>query len=122
MKLPVWVFLTKEWLKKWWKWLLLTLGLLLWFLGRMTAKKTVVITSTALEKADEAKATIDAAAAGKVREADAKEAAQLAGVAAQHSAAVASATQEQIDVVAAAQGDSDRVNAVLLDVGKGIRR
>jgi hypothetical protein len=109
MKLPVWMFLTWEWLKRNWKWLLLPLGVLLWFLGRVTAKKEVIITSTALAEADTAQA-------------DAKEAAQLSGIAAQHSAAVAVATQKQIDAAADAQGDSEAVNSILAGVGKDMRR
>lgn len=122
MKLPVWMFLTWEWLKRNWKWLLLPLGVVLWFLGRATAKKEVTITSTALDGANTAKDKIDAAADEKRVQADAAEAAQLAGVAAQHSAAVAVATQKQLDVAAAAQGDSEAVNSILTGVGKDMRR
>jgi len=122
MKLPVWMFLTKEWLKKYWKWLLLPLGVLLWLLGRATARKTVVVTSGALAQADEAKTEIDAKAASRVREADGKEAAQLAGISAQHSAAVASETQRLVDAAEEAQGDPDKVNDLLRQVGKDMRR
>lgn len=122
MKLPVWLFLTWEWLRKHWKWLLLPVGLLIWFLGRVTAKKQVTITSTALADADVAKAGIEEEAASRRKLADAKEAAQLGGVASQHAAAVATATQKQVDSAAEAQGDPERVNALLLSVGKDMRK
>jgi len=123
MTLPVWMFITKEWFKKYWKWLLFPVGLLLLILGYgLASRKRVVITSTALEGANEAKDKINAEASEKVRQADAKESGQLAGIAAQHSAAVASVTQKQLDAVEEAQGDSDKVNALLVDVGKGMRR
>lgn len=122
MKLPVWLFLTWEWLRKHWKWLLLPVGLLIWLLGRVTAKKQVTITSTALADADVAKAGIEEEAASRRKLADAKEAAQLGGVASQHAAAVATATQKQVDSAAEAQGDPERVNALLLSVGKDMRK
>ena len=122
MKLPVWAFRTKEWLKKYWKWLLFPIGILLLILGYgLAPRRKVVVTSTALAGADEAKVRINEVASTKVREADAKEAGQLAGIAAQQAAAVASGTQEQIAAVDAAQGDSDKVNALLVGVGKQMR-
>jgi hypothetical protein len=122
MTTPVWLFLTWEWLKRYWKWLLLPLGILLWFLGRATAKKEVTVTSTALAESDTAKAAIDAKALEQTAQADAKEAAQLAVVTSQRSAAVAAATQTQIDAASAAQGDSGAVNSILTNVGKDMRR
>ena len=122
MNLPIWMLTAEVWLKKYWKWLLLPIGLLLWLLGRLTAKKTVTITSTAIAEADEAKGKINAEAAEKVREADAKEAAQLAGISAQQAAAVARETQKQVDAAAEAQGDPDAVNALLIQTGKDARR
>lgn len=122
MKLPVWMFLTKEWLKKNWKWLLFPIGMLLVVLGYgLASRKKVIVTSTALAGADEAKVRINEEAADKVRAADAQEAGQLAGIDAQHSAAVASTTQEQLNAVKDAEGDPEKVNALLADVGKQMR-
>lgn len=123
MTLPVWMFHTKEWLKKYWKWLLFPLGLLLLILGYgLAPRRKVVVTSTALAGADEAKVRINDEASVKVREADAKEAGQLAGISAQHSSAVAAVTQKQIAAAEQVQGDSDKVNSLLLQVGKDVRR
>jgi hypothetical protein len=122
MKLPIWLFLTWEWLKRNWKWLLLPLGVLFWFLGRVTAKKKVTITSTALAEADSAKVAIDEKAEAQRELADAKEATQLAGIASRQAAAVTAATQAQVGAAAAAQGDPEQVNALLQAVSKDLRR
>lgn len=122
MKLPIWMFLTWEWLKRNWKWLLLPLGVLLWLLGRVTAKKVVTITSTAVADADAAKVAINAKADEQRERADAKEVAQLAGIASQQAAAVTAATQAQLGAAAAAQGDPEQVNELLQAVGRDIRR
>lgn len=122
MKCPVCLFVTWEWLKKYWAWLIVPVGAAIWLLGRLSAKKQVTITSTALEEADAAKKGIDAEADAKVDAADAKMEAQLSGVAAAHSADVAATTQKQLNAVAAAQGNPEAVNSLLLDVGKGMRQ
>jgi hypothetical protein len=122
MRLPVWVFLTKEWLERNWKWLLFPVGLLLLLVGYVLApRKKVVVTSSVAAEADKAIDKIDAEADVKRRQADATTAAQLAGISSQHSASVAAATQQQLDATDAAQGDSGRVNDLLLDVGRQMR-
>jgi hypothetical protein len=122
MKCPVWLWCTWEWLKKHWKWILLPVGLLLFLIGKLTAKKQIEVVSPALAAADAAKQAIDAQASEQRAAADAKEAGQLAGVDAAHAAAESAATGKILDTAAEAQGDSDRVNAVLHEVGKGMRQ
>lgn len=111
-----------EWLKKNWKWLLLPIGLLLWFIGRSSGKREVTVTSTALGEHEAMARQLDAEAAQQKATADAKESSALAGIAANQSAQTAAATQKQIDAAAAAEGDPYKVNSLLLDVGKDMRK
>lgn len=122
MTLPFQLAAVWAWLKRNWKWLLLPLGAALWLLGRLTARKEVVVTSTALADADEAKVRFDKDAATARTLADSKEASQLAGVAAQHSAAVEAVTRQQVAAAAAAQDSPEDVNSLLLAVGRDMRK
>lgn len=117
-----WWALALAWCKRRWVWLAISLGLLTFILLELVGRrKKVVITSTALEKADEAKAKIDAKAAEQAAQINAEEAGKLAGISAEHSAEVAASTQRQLDAAVTAQGDPEKVNELLLRVGKDMR-
>lgn len=98
------------------------MGVLLYLLGRLTAKKQVTITSTALAEADEAKVVIDNKADEARALADKKEVSALTGIESARSAEAAAVTQSQIAAAQGAQGDSEKVNALLHQVGKDMRR
>lgn len=122
MTIPVWVLKIWFWLRKNWMWMLLPVGIFLWVLGRMAGKRQVTITSTAMEGHREVADKVDAEKKERLEAAEDKVAAQLAGSAAEHAADVVSVRQEQLEKAKQVEGDSDKVNSHLLEVGKSIRR
>ncbi len=62
-----WALPAIAWLKKWWKWLALPIGVGLWLLGRMTAKKTVTVVSPELVEHVKVVQKLDAKAMAEVK-------------------------------------------------------
>lgn len=119
-----WLWLVKAWgwVKEHWYWLLAPVGIVLFLLGRAGGKKTTVVTSTELEKHDEVERQIAAQAEAKKEAINRSAQEALSGIEAAHSASVTSATQKTLNEAASAEGDSERVNDLLLNVGKDMRK
>lgn len=122
MTSPLWLIAAWGWLKRNWKWLLLPIGALAWLLGRLTAKKTVVVESSALEEHNEVVQKIEEEADVKREAAHKTLEGQLMGIDSAHSAAVTASTSTVIKEAGEAQGDSDKVNDLLKNLGKDLRK
>lgn len=117
----IWLTAAWAWLKKYWQWLVLPVGACLWLLGRLTATKTVSVESGAVVGHDLEQASEDAKAAQAQAQAQVTEVAKLQQIDSGHSAAVSGMALSQQAEIDAARQDPDKVNAVLLNVGKDVR-
>lgn len=111
-----------RWLKRNWKWLLLPVGIVIWLVGRLMARKTVVVESSALGEHAEVERKVEAQAEEKKAELAQEREAQLAGIAAEHAAKSTSITQQHVAEAAATEGDSEKVNDLLSQVSKDMRK
>ena len=117
------IWLTKAWgwIKKYWKWLLPPLGVLIWILGRLTASKTVQVVAPELVGAEEVKEKANQQAKVDLGKAAAQKDAQVKVLEEKHSEAIASLTEGQKKQYEDIKNDPDAVNSFLTDVGKSIR-
>lgn len=118
---PLWLKATWEWLKKYWKWLLFPIGILVYIVGRSSAKTNISVVSPELMGHADVDKTLASEAEHKKQVVDEAAAAQLSGIEAKRSAEVSSETQKQIDEVKSVQGDPQAVNDLLKNIGKDIR-
>jgi hypothetical protein len=109
------------WLKLNWKWLLFPLGVLLYVVGRVSARSNTTVVSPGLTEHEGVDEKLKAEAAQKKQAADNKAAEQLNGIEADRRAVANAETERQLKAVEAAQGDPDKVNDLLKKVGKDIR-
>jgi hypothetical protein len=106
------------WLKKWWKWMLFPIGILLFILSLRRRTTTVVVsdghaTDLAIKKHDEQ-------IAQQVTEAEAKAAAELKKIEEQHAATIESLNAAQrLKYEELKQQGPREINAWLLRVGRG---
>lgn len=121
LTIKLWFKAAWEWLKKNWKWLIFPAGVLLYLVGRFSAKKEVTVISPGLVAHEEVKNQLEADAAQKKAVADAKAVEQLSGIAVATSAKASSETQKQIDEIEEAQGSPEEVSKLLKKVGQDIR-
>ncbi len=120
-----WAWLKRAWLwvKTHWQWLVLPVGAVLWLLGRLTAgKKPVVVADGEIVGHDLVQASEDAKAAQLVAQADALEQAKLQGIASGQSAAQSALVTQVKQEAAAVEADPEKVNELLLKVGKDMRK
>lgn len=121
MNTPFWFKAAWEWLKKYWMWLLLPVGVILYFAGRSSGKTNISVVSPGLAGHAGVAATLNDEAEVKEQATAEAAAAQLSGIEADRSAKVSSETQKQLDAVQAAQGDPAKVTDLLKQIGKDIR-
>jgi len=111
------------WLKKYWKWLLFPVGIVLYVLGRLAGsrKRPTEVVAPALSEAVKtqqeatSKANSEKAAAKKAMEAE------VAQIEAEHADTVAKLTRAQRDEAEKLKEDPEALNQYLLDVGKSLR-
>lgn len=121
MTAPSWLKATWEWLKKNWKWLLFPVGVLLYVIGRASAKTDVTVVSPGLTAHEEVKAKLDAEAEAKKQEASVVAEKQLAEIETQRTVVADAETKKQIAEIDEAQGDPKAVSDLLKGIGKDIR-
>ena len=119
--LRLWFSKFWAWLKRHWKWLILPVGLLLYVVGRFSAKKDITVVSPELVGHQEVKDQINAEANQKKLKADQQAAEQLSEIETERSSTAAIETQKQIDEVKEVQGDPGKVTDLLKRIGKDIR-
>jgi hypothetical protein len=115
-----WTLKALPWLKKYWKWLLFPIGILIFIAGYVVRPKPKVLSSE-LHGAGDTKREADDKAAEKTDEARAKRDERLAEVEKDHAKTVAKLTRKQRDQLEELREDPDKVNDFLLQVGREIR-
>lgn len=112
-----------EWLKKYWKYILFPVGIVLGVIAAVAARRSTpvnVVAPKEVETEPERDAA-NAAAVQKAKEAEAARDAAIKKVEAEHAATLKVLTDEQKGKVAELQEDPDELNKFLLSVGKSIR-
>ena len=111
------------WLKKYWHWLLFPVGVLLFVLGRLGAKKApIVVVDSELVGHQKVVEQANEAAAQAQQEAAKNASVELGGIEAHHTAAVDEVGRAQTAEVEAARGDLDKTNEMLKQLGRDVRR
>ena len=117
MLLNIWT-----WLKANWKWLLFPVGILLFIVGRFTARKLPVVVAPEMVGAAEEKLKAEEDAKSKALEAEAAKQRRLAEIEKEHAEALKKLTDNQRSLVKALQDDPEKLNDFLIDVGKSVRK
>ena len=115
-----WTIRALPWLKKYWKWLLFPIGVLVFIAGYVVRPKPKVLSSELLGHA-KVKKDIDRKTAGQIIEAKEERDKKVAEIEKQHAATVAKLTRDQRGKLKELREDPDKVNEFLLQVGKEIR-
>lgn len=109
------------WLKKNWKWLLLPIGVAAWFLGRASAKKTIVVTSPELTAHDEFRAGVEAETREKLEQAESERRQAHVRIEVQKDERLHELDAEAERKTAELQQDPEAINDFLKKVGKSVR-
>lgn len=111
------------WLKKYWHWLLFPIGILLFVLGRLGAKKApIVVVDSELAGHQKVVEQANADAQRAQQEAAKNASTELGGIAAHHASEVDEVGRQQTAEVEAARGDLDKTNDLLKQLGKDMRK
>lgn len=121
MTAPIWLSKAWAWLKKYWQWLLFPVGILLYVIGRSSAKTNVTVVSPGLTEHEAVKDKLDTEAARQKQQADREAQRQLSDIEMQRRVAEDVETNRQVSEIKEAQGDPQAVNDLLKKVGKDIR-
>lgn len=109
------------WVKKNWKWLLFPIGILLFVIGKVSAKKSYRVINPELVDAEKTKRKAREESEAKNLEAKKERDKRLAEVVEAHDTKLQNLTAEQNEKVDELRDDPERLNEYLLEVGKDIR-
>lgn len=109
------------WLKKWWKVLLFPLGILIWIVGRATARKTVTVVSPELSQHQMAREAAERETQTKLRLAGEKRVAELDAIDRRNAEVIAKLNEAEARRAEALKDDPIALNKFLKEVGQGVR-
>lgn len=112
----VWV-----WVKKYWKYLLFPIGILVGIIGFIGRRKPEVIAPELLD-AEEKEREINEEAEKRLDEVEEKRRKQVEDVEREHAETIQKLTDEQKEKLEELREDPDELNDFLLEVGKSVRR
>jgi flagellar biosynthesis component FlhA len=117
------IFLLKvlAWVKKYWKWLLFPIGVLLFFLGKLTARRPPDVVAPELVEADKKAEEASREAERKRIEAALERDMVVSELKKEHAEIVSKLTNEQQEKVKEFEKNPAALNRFLLDVGKSAR-
>jgi biopolymer transport protein ExbB/TolQ len=112
---------TWAWLKKYWMWLILPVGVLVYLFGKMSGAKSLEVVTPELVGASETKDSADEKA--KEERAKAKEKLERIKEEAlrEHTETIEKLNEEQREHADELVGDPDKLNDFLLEVGRSMR-
>jgi hypothetical protein len=108
------------WFKKYWKWFLFPIGIIIYIVGYSTHKKSMVVAPSLLGAAED-KLKAEEKAREETTEAKEKRDEALAAVEKEHAETVAKLTDEQRAKMESLRKEPDKLNEFLVGVGKSIR-
>lgn len=109
-----------SWVKKNWKWLLLPIGVVIFIIGRITAKRNFKVVNPELHEADKKKREAQEQADREAQEATKERDEKVSELKKEHAETIKKLTDEQ-KKRAEELKDPDELNEFLLEVGKEIR-
>jgi len=116
-----WTLKALPWLKKYWKWLLFPIGILIFIAGYVSRPKPKVLAPELLDHAAE-REKIEKRTAGQIVEAKEERDKKLAEVEKEHAETVSKLNAEQRGKMQRLRQNPEELNKFLLQVGKDIRR
>lgn len=117
----LWLSTAWAWLKRNWKWLLLPVGVVLYVIGRLSAKKDITVMSPELTGHQEVNERLNTEAIEKKQQADQKASAELSAIETERASTATTETQKQVKEIEEVQGDPGKVTDLLKRIGKDIR-
>ena len=118
----MWLIKAWCWLKKYWMWLLFPVGILLFIVGRLTAKPLLDVVAPELVDAEKNRRRVQEEADKKVEEAEAKREQELDNIRAEHADTVSKLTGEQKEKAKELADDPVKLNEFLISVGREVRQ
>jgi len=111
-----------SWIRRYWKWLLFPLGILLYFVGRLSApRRPLQVVNPEQIGADKVRGRADRKAQEAARAAAAERALEVQNIKARHARVIAALTAAQRKQAKTLQDDPAALNAFLLRVGASIQ-
>ena len=117
----MWLIAAWKWFKKYWMWLLFPVGVLVFIVGRLTAKGPPTIIAPEVVGAEEERRRAREEADRKAFEAERDRQIKLDKVRERHDELIKDLTDEQQEKVKELEEDPDKLNEFLLDVGRAVR-
>lgn len=113
-----------KWIKKYWKYLIPIVGGVIFIMERLLQNKPQQqpVAGGELVAHEAEEATENEAAAAKKAQADVAESIALGSINAAHTTAVADLAATEVAAAKSAENDPDKVNELLLDTGKEMRK
>lgn len=109
-------------IKKWWKFILFPIGVIVWFIGRASGKTTVVVASPALEEHAELQRKLDEQTAQKKAAAEVTRKSRDAAIQDRHEATMGESHQRAEKAVEAYSTEPIDLTEYLKRVGKDVRQ
>lgn len=109
------------WLKKYWKWLLFPVGILLGILSMLGRKRIFNVVSPELVEAEKVREEAEEDKRQRIEELEQERSERLEEIERVHADTVSKLTDEQKKRVEELREDPDELNDFLLEVGKDIR-
>lgn len=115
------LLLVWNWVKRYWKWLLFPIGILLFLLGRFTIKKPTPVIAPELVRASEEEKKAREEAEKRALAAELERERKLLEINAKHEETLKKMTDEQKHKAKELEAQPEKLNEFLLEVGKQIR-
>jgi hypothetical protein len=109
------------WLKKYWKWLLFPVGLIIGILTMIGRRKKITVTSPEVTEAEEARKKADEEARKRLQELEEDRREKIENIEKEHADTIRELTEDQRSRLEELREDPDELNEFLLEVGKEIR-
>lgn len=116
-----WLSKAWAWVKKNWRWLLFPIGVLLFIVGKASAKKNYKVVNPELVGAEKEMRKAREEAEAQIQDAKTRRLEDTAKIEEEHAATIDKLTDEQLARAAELKDDPEELNSYLLDVGKEIR-
>lgn len=110
-----------EWIKKYWKWLIFPVGVVLFFIGQLTARRSSVVIQSEIAEAEKWQQKAREEAEARAREAELERKKQVEELEKKHEDTIKQLTDDQRSQVERLRDHPEKLSEYLLRVGKDIR-
>lgn len=118
----MWLLTAWRWLKKYWMWLLFPVGIFVFIVGRLTARRLPDVVAPEIVEAEENRRRAQEEADRQVEEAEAEREQKLDEIREEHAETVSKLTEAQKEKAAELVDDPEKLNEFLTNVGREVRQ